>query len=567
MTKPQFVKNTLSTVSGIADGETFGRPSFSGPNGTTSGRSTPWRDNRSPSPIDARPSTDGRLNLRNSAVRPMSGVGYLGSPSPFDSRPTDPADVLVNSSFDGPIKGWEERVANVLREFYTSIRNQRLPLHSSSELHLQDPASSGGLGVNSPGMRRAGSVISKSGSEGGRRGSERAAPNSWNVRVTRSKAKLYGGSAFGSSTTSFEEGSIFSPTASSTWSRSLGRQTTTMSSDSLASAFTNADYGLVPSAGFASALSHAIIREEEGPGADDDSGFVPILDDETLELEGAPWAKEGMLHHKHHLEATDKKAKDRNWTQCFAVIEKGQLRLFSFSSKTAGRSQKNKTMKGGAVGGGNWMDNAEELASFTLRQTLANELPPPGYSSKRPHVFALMFPTGALHLFHVGTPEIAREFVSTANYWAARLSKEPLVGGVSNIEYGWSENVINTALLPQSDSNSTRPLSSARVHSPTPSTSAMSSRPSIQGSLRGASFDIPGRARMPCDKIALSEWVPPQQSLGRSDLREAEQLAALKRYVKDVEDDLRQHNELRSALTIVVSFHRCSRVVEIWHSG
>ena len=30
------------------------------------------------------------------------------------------------------------------------------------------------------------------------------------------------------------------------------------------------------------------------------------------------------------------------------------------------------------------------------------------------------------------------EWVSTCNYWAARLSKEPLAGGVSNMEYGWN---------------------------------------------------------------------------------------------------------------------------------
>ncbi|KAJ7040960.1 hypothetical protein C8F04DRAFT_1305673 [Mycena alexandri] len=30
------------------------------------------------------------------------------------------------------------------------------------------------------------------------------------------------------------------------------------------------------------------------------------------------------------------------------------------------------------------------------------------------------------------------KWVSTCNYWATRTSKEPLVGGVSNMEYGWN---------------------------------------------------------------------------------------------------------------------------------
>ena len=58
---------------------------------------------------------------------------------------------------------------------------------------------------------------------------------------------------------------------------------------------------------------------------------APLLEDESLELCGAPWAKEGILKHKCHLEGLDKRSKDRNWNDCFAVIEKGWMRLFSFS--------------------------------------------------------------------------------------------------------------------------------------------------------------------------------------------------------------------------------------------
>merc|ERR1711939_1021666 len=209
----------------------------------------------------------------------------------------------------------------------------------------------------------------------------------------------------------------------------------------------------------------AIIREETigSPGSNgserdenEEPRVAPLLEDESLELHGAPWAKEGIVKHKHHLEALDKKAKDRNWSEVFAVIEKGYMSLFSFSSKSIRNKNKSKTA-GSVVGGGNWQENAHSLGSFLLRQTIASTLPPPGYSKTRPHVWALSLPSGAVHLFQVGTPEIAKEFMTSANYWSARLSKEPLSGGVSNIEYGWSDQVINPAVLERTESFSSPP--------------------------------------------------------------------------------------------------------------
>ena len=209
------------------------------------------------------------------------------------------------------------------------------------------------------------------------------------------------------------------------------------SSDTLATHFTTADrsYHTNQSIGFANVLGQAHANEKSGGSIAPTDEIMPedfaLLEDESLALAGAPWAKEGILHHKHHLDSQDKKSKKGNWTECFAVIEKGQMRLFSFNSKASMRTQKNKTQRAGTVvGGGNWTESAEDLGSFALRQTLANTLPPPGYDKSRPFVFALTMPDGAVHLFQVGTPEIALEFVSTANYWSARLSKEPLVGSV-----------------------------------------------------------------------------------------------------------------------------------------
>jgi hypothetical protein len=315
-----------------------------------------------------------------------------------------------------------------------------------------------------------------------------------------------------------------------------------MSMDSLGSHFATGDYQ--QSIGFANALSQAIIREEGMTIASDEefTRVAPLLEDESLELVGAPWAKEGILKHKHHLETVDRKAKDRAWSENFAVIEKGYMRLFSFSMNSKSMRNKNKLRPspGSVVGGGNWMDNAEALESFPLRQTIASALPPPGYSKTRPHVWALSLPTGAVHLFQVGTPDIVREFVTTANYWSARLSKEPLTGGVSSMEYGWGENVINPALLGQEN---------------VPSVQGNMPRASMASSLRSSMDQASGapRPRLPGDKITLSDWNPPTSSMMASNLMEVDQLRALTDYVKNIEGELAHHNELRAPLLITVS--------------
>jgi hypothetical protein len=260
------------------------------------------------------------------------------------------------------------------------------------------------------------------------------------------------------------------------------------------------------------------------------------LVDETLELAGAPWAKEGSVKHKHHLDAVDKRSKDRNWSENFAVIQRGWMRLFSFNSSTKSMRLKSKQRNGAiVVGGGNWTENAEETWKFLLRQTIASALPPPGYSKSRPHVWALSLPTGAVHLFHVGTADIVKEFVTTVNYWSARLSKEPLIGGISNIEYGWSDAVVNRALTHADDAKPNHPSGG---------------RPSIQSSIRVSLDQQSARPRLPADRIHISDWLPPQQSMVATTLSESEQLESLRNYVKKVEEELQRHNELRGPMML-----------------
>ncbi|KAL2145408.1 hypothetical protein VTI28DRAFT_7335 [Corynascus sepedonium] len=600
MTRSQFIKNTMTTIkTAVEDSvpEAFDRPSILPGKGNLEGESRTSEDFKHNS---------FRASFIKPPGRPNSALGAFS-----DQTPGESCGPLVKAPFDGPFRAWENQVEIVLKDIYASIRDDRLPLFGAESL----PQTPNGLSVMGM-LKRSPSVLSKAPSESvastrGRVSDVAKASSSsrWNSK-SRSRVRGFN-TGFSSSRTSFDDGnSVWTPTDSSaTWSKlSLGRTHTSMSMDSFGSSYPRGEFH--QSIGFANALSQAIIREDSAlESLKDDIKSAQLLEDESLELAGPPWVKEGIVTHKHHLDGIDKRARDRNWQEVFAVVQKGQLSLFSFSPNKSLRNKNRRGFggnppKGAVVGGGNWQDNATNLGTFSLRQTLASVLPPPGYSRARPHVWALSLPTGAVHLFQVGTPEICKEFVNTANYWAARLSTHPLVGGISNIEYGWSEAVINSATTAATaaaanDSttsiNGGRPASSTKGHSrPGSAVNAAAvaaaniagiGRSSMQSgrSMRSASFDFavrPGSGssgvlgstlarpstitntlsnssnsnthnphhKLPGDRIHITDWVPPAPSMRPSPLTESDQLESLLAYVRSIEAELQSHNALRSPM-------------------
>ncbi len=607
MSRSAYVKNTLPTIKRVAtDAAPNGFDETVKPKANNSRPTLPWNDSsntiqpNSPSERTSFEHEQKPSQLKRLSIRPLMDRQDSDSWTPTESSGSNAFNALVNSPWNGPIKGWEFEVENVLKTFYASIRSDPLPLHGGPSMQDNSPAERN-LSVQnfSSGLKRTGSLVSKAPSENmsfrsKAGGGFRTMTMGFQGKYNRSRPKVYPNSTYGSSGTSFDDGgSVWSPAQSSGWSKNSGSRTLTSASmHSLGTHFSSAGGDFKHSIGFANALSQAIIREENAFASGDAESVsisVPggLLEDESLALEGAPWAKEGLVQHKHHLEASGKKAKDRNWNDCFAVISKGKLTLFAFNtssnSKSIGRKGFTKPQSNGraasaattgqkaSVGGGDWMENAEQLAVFILRQTIASVLPPPGYGKTRPNVWALSLPSGAVHLFQVGTSDIAAEFMSSANYWSARLSKEPLSGGVSNIEYGWSDNVINPALLesrPETASPSppspSHPPGSMQNRGPhhahSNSSGAVANgmpRPSFQSSLRG-SFDTGfgashHRARLPGDKVQMAEWSAPTQSMMASALMEVDQLRALRAYVAGVEGELARHNELKNAIELAVS--------------
>jgi PH/SEC7 domain-containing protein len=113
-----------------------------------------------------------------------------------------------------------------------------------------------------------------------------------------------------------------------------------------------------PTLGFASNLSHTVIKEQEDEARSVDSrvttSTIGEMSDHELALLGAPWAKEGTLTRKLYYESTGKRSAKKEWKQYFVVLEKGELHMFTFGEKSSSQGYGGHDI-GAAVGGGNWM--------------------------------------------------------------------------------------------------------------------------------------------------------------------------------------------------------------------
>ncbi|KAG8800480.1 hypothetical protein FRC17_006859, partial [Serendipita sp. 399] len=439
----------------------------------------------------------------HSSVRQLSGgsVQYGSSGAATESPSMNGSTVSVpdagrkHPSAQGSVtslpivsnKAWEADVESMLKDIYSAIRSSQI-LQPTSNNSLSPGAGPG----------RTGSIRRPSGAMGKFK------------RTSIMQSLVTQGGANGSSG-SFD-GRI-SPSPSS--------------NASLTDAYASAQQLFVhQTLGFASNLTNTIIKEAQ---EDDSRSLHSIasnssdvsITDEELALLGAPWAKEGMLTRKQYMESTGKRAKHRNWMDVFVVIQKGQVNMFTFGGANSSTRTIGKPGQRGVVGGGNWLDNATNVGEFMLAHSLSHALPQ-NHDNRR-YCFVLTLATGMTFFFQAGTEELVNEWVSTCNYWAARQSKEPLAGGVSNMEYGWSRVEDVRSSTSQDDLNASRPS----IRDNTDNFSLMSGR-SRMGRFGDGFSSL--RASPMADRIYINDWRAPGHSMVASTHDEETQLESLQRY-------------------------------------
>ncbi|KIY53114.1 hypothetical protein FISHEDRAFT_34005 [Fistulina hepatica ATCC 64428] len=415
-------------------------------------------------------------------------------------------------------RAWESEMESLLKEMYNAIKNQQIlqPLNTSNLMATRPSTSS----------------LSPGGNMMARNRSTRSPNDRFN--------NLRRGSIRGLQ-------SIIVQSGASPYSSNSSIDGRVSPSPSFATSTNEAFFGssssfLQPTLGFASNLSHTIIREAQ---EDDDRSLHSVaststnisITDEELALLGAPWAKEGMLCRKQYWESTGKRAKNKAWLDVFVVIQKGELSMFTFGESGEGQ--------GGVVGGGNWLSNARPVGTVQLAHALANALPPPGYNRSRPHCMVLTLSNGCVYFFQAGTEELVNEWVSTCNYWAARTSKEPLAGGVSNMEYGWNRVV-------------EEPCGQDELHSPSHSdgqfdaisiTSGRSNRSKFSHWREGAATLRASPSPWVGERLYINDWKPPMPPTVSSTHDEETQLEALRKHAAHMKTEIKQHNDLREPMT------------------
>lgn len=236
-----------------------------------------------------------------------------------------------------------------------------------------------------------------------------------------------------------------------------------------------------------------------------------------------PYFKEGIVMRKHLLENASHKARHREWRECFLEVGPDGLRMFALQAHYGtGHPIGDKTL----FRHSNLFDKSSKwtasqlIGEIELNHTLANPLPPPGYNRQRPHVFAIQQSDGGVYLFQVASMEQTQEWVSTCNYWAARESKEPLPGGVGNMEYGWGECLSDVIL----DLDAMRKGQEQKQHV--------------------SSIDP--------DSILIGDWLPPTATMVSSSLDEKEQYDMLQKHLIELNHEINQHRDIKTKIMLKV---------------
>lgn len=206
--------------------------------------------------------------------------------------------------------------------------------------------------------------------------------------------------------------------------------------------------------------------------------------DLTLELQGSPYLKEGLLklkilnndsvdeidgnsnpsasstpaNHGKFLSFFSRPANsssstsnmnNHKFTENFVVISKGELSLYSFDPKVIKKfkkrnghqQQQTEPDDDDIVGDGNWLKNAAKIGTYNLCSTYADL---EKTTSQGKVLWSLTFHKTSKRqpkkfIFEAGTKEVALEFINTCNFWAAKITAIPtLEESVSSLEYGWT---------------------------------------------------------------------------------------------------------------------------------
>lgn len=220
----------------------------------------------------------------------------------------------------------------------------------------------------------------------------------------------------------------------------------------------------------------------------------------------------GILAHRSL--ADTKRLRLRTWSTYLVVLQSGSLALHAVPHQQAAQMQA--LLSRGEHG---YVSRLPLVHQLDLAHSVADVLPTRTLTSRRPHSWSLVLSDGSVHLFQAQDDVTAQRWATQCTYSAARVSKEPLSGGVSNIDYGWRH--VSGQWTPQ-----------------------LPRRSQSQASfLTRVLQRVPGRKQG--QSVALGEWVPPLGTPPHSKLRESEQARHCAQYASYLGEQLQEHEAVR----------------------
>lgn len=120
---------------------------------------------------------------------------------------------------------------------------------------------------------------------------------------------------------------------------------------------------------------------------------------------------EGPVMRKHVMEITNKRARYRQWQSCYLVLTDTEIIMYKMKKAT----------------------EQTPSATININHVYATVVSHP----QRSFVFRLETAEGGLWLFETKSEKLAKNWVDACHLAAAKISKSPLSGAVSNIDYGW----------------------------------------------------------------------------------------------------------------------------------
>lgn len=187
--------------------------------------------------------------------------------------------------------------------------------------------------------------------------------------------------------------------------------------------------------------------------------------------------------------------------------------------------------------------NANTAGRYTLTHAQATTVKG-GYSRDRPYVFCLSLPSGEAVYLAAGTDDLVTEWVNTCNYWSARRSRQPLQGGVGNIEYGWSR---------VDDSHHRQNSATAHGSALEDDRASIRSNSSKMSKFNTATYGRRSFTATPGDRVFINDWRPPQPSLVHSQMEEEAQYEVLRAYHRTLGEEHEAHRALEEPMMRLVS--------------